>query len=281
VKRAIVIVILLFGLSRASFAVILFCIDAPHDSADALCKICGRPELKPLHAAYDDLIETRIFPRKADDFAKGFGPPIATVSNRCGVGLKRPTDRVLPIFASGDLMVSGLSATNDRSHTDIHAVGDIGYVEFYYGWDGKSVLNAVIYFRTDTKFVALTSANDYGKRLKWEKARFDALEKWLNEHLPKQIDLGVVEVSPTKPRRLDLGGGSVCVLTASILMIPNSTKLCYKVDITKDNPGRQGQPEFLQQKTINRPDESIGFKIDGKFFRLTPKLVEQFIQPSI
>jgi hypothetical protein len=83
------------------------------------------------------------------------------------------------------MMVSGLHTGNpvsDRSHTDLHAVGDIGYVELYYQLNGESVQTAAIYFRADNKFVPLKSTNDFSKRLDWDKGKFEALKNWLDAH---------------------------------------------------------------------------------------------------
>ena len=210
-KRTIAIAIMLCALCRASFAVILFVVEAPKDAVEARAGVCSRPELEPLHATYNDIIQTRLQPLKRDDVAKVFGPKIEAVENRTGSGLKLPTDLVLPIFAPAGgsnctgammMMVSGLVAQNDHSHTDLHAIGDIGYVEFYYQWDGNAIATALVYFRADDKFVPLTTTFDFAKRLEWERGKFDALKKWLDQHMPRLTELGLVEVSESSPRRL-------------------------------------------------------------------------------
>jgi hypothetical protein len=102
------------------------------------------------------------------------------------------------------VLVSGLGigGPQDKSHTDRHAVGDIGYVEFYSKLDGEKVQNAVIYFRADDKFVPLTSTNDFAKRLEWDKAKFDALNEWLDaHHVPVEDSKVPSPNAATKPTR--------------------------------------------------------------------------------
>jgi hypothetical protein len=36
------------------------------------------------------------------------------------------------------------------------------------------------------KVIPLKSTNDFAKRVEWEKPKFEALKKWLDEHLPKK-----------------------------------------------------------------------------------------------
>src|SRR5437764_10125435 len=110
-KRSIAVALLLGALCNASFAVIIFTIDAPQDELAARAWARSRPELKPLHAAYTNLIQTRLWPLKFGEMAKIFGPKLETATNwwgsatngvgeRSGPGLaQRPVDLVLPIFA--------------------------------------------------------------------------------------------------------------------------------------------------------------------------------------
>ena len=84
------------------------------------------------------------------------------------------------------LMVSGRHSndpTKNKSHTDLYAIGDIGYVEFYSKLDGERVQTAVIYFRADFVFTPLKSTNDFAARLAWEENKFDALQEWLDRRL--------------------------------------------------------------------------------------------------
>ena len=198
-KRTIAIATLLFALCSASFAVIRFNLVAPQDVREARKGVQDRPELKPFLDEYCAIIKARLFPLKLDDVAKTFGPKLATATNwweycgkRSGPELdQHPADLVLPIFVSQGMMVSGLHTGNpitDKSHTDLHAVGDIGYVEFYYQLNGESVQTAAIYFRADGKFVPLKSTNDFSKRLDWDKSKFDALKNWLDAHLVPATD---------------------------------------------------------------------------------------------
>ena len=110
-KRSIAVALLLGALCNASFAVIIFTIDAPQDELAARAWACSQSELKPLHAAYTNLIQTRFWPLKFSEMPKIFGPKLETATNwwgsgtngvgeRSGPGLaQRPADLVLPIFA--------------------------------------------------------------------------------------------------------------------------------------------------------------------------------------
>jgi hypothetical protein len=285
VKRTRAIAILLCGLCGRSFAVIHGLIDAPQDDGKARNGVWNRPGSKPLQAAYSEVIQKCLWPIKLDEAANIFGLKLDTATNwwgyaagkRSGPTLeKHPADLVLPIFAPGGLLLGGLHTGNpdrDKSHTDLYAVGDIGYVEFYSHLDGKKVQSAVIYFRADKKFVPLTSTNDFSKRLEWDKAKFDALKKWLDHHIA--TDLGEVEVSEARPSHIDLVGVAGCILRIQVLHAPNATNRSYRIGITKETPDPKGIELSCQSKSIERPGESFEFSMDGKFYRLTPKLVEQ------
>jgi hypothetical protein len=211
-KRNIAIAFFLCAFCGTSFAVILFTVDAPDDETSARVWACNRPESKTLHDDYTDIIKTHLWPLKFSKMAKIFGPKLDTATNwwgsgtngvgeRSGPGLDhRPADRVLPIFAAGGgtncggalmMMVSGLHSNDpaqNKSHTDLYAVGDIGYVEFYSHLNGEKVQTAVIYFRSDFAFIPLKSTNDFFARLEWEKNKFDALKEWFDGHLAPAYD---------------------------------------------------------------------------------------------
>jgi hypothetical protein len=196
-KRSVAVAILLCAFCGVSLAVIYFSIAAPQDDGETRTAISDRPELKFLASEYHDVLRTRLWPLKRDDIAKDFGPLLETATNWWGYGVaaggkrsgpelgQHPADLVLPIFVGTGMMVSGLHTgdpAKDKSHTDLHAIADIGYVEFYYQLDGESIQTAVIYFRADDKFVPLKSTNDLPKRLAWDKGKFDALKEWLDAH---------------------------------------------------------------------------------------------------
>jgi hypothetical protein len=201
-KRTIAIAVLLCALGSASSAAIRFDLDAPQDVRAARNAVQDRPELKPLFDEYRQLIRTRLFPLKLDEVAKIFGPKLDTATNWWGFdadasvkGLgpkldQHPADLVLPIFAPRGMMVSGLhheDPARNKSHTDLHAIGDVGYAEFYYQLNGESVQTAAIYFRSDAKFIPLKSTNDVSKRLEWDEAKFAALKTWFAAH-PVPVD---------------------------------------------------------------------------------------------
>jgi hypothetical protein len=207
-KQSIAVAVVVGALCNASFAVILFTIDAPQDEMAARAWACSRPEVKPLRVAYTNLVQTRLWPVKLGEMAKIFGPKLETATNWWGTSstngigehsgpalAHHPADLVLPMLATPGgtncggalmLMVSGLHSNDpakNKSHTDLYAVGDIGYVELYSHPDGEKVQTAVIYFRWDFAFIPLASTNDFSARLEWERNKFDALNEWFDGHL--------------------------------------------------------------------------------------------------
>jgi hypothetical protein len=197
--RKIVPTLVYFSLLSASLATIHFDLVAPQDLREARQGVQSRPELKPLLDEYCAIIKGCLLPLKLDDVAKTFGPKLDTATNwwgyyggRSGPELNHhPADLALPVFFPGGMMVSGLHTGNsvsDKSHADLHAIGDIGYVEFYYQLNGESVNNAAIYFRADDKFVPLKSINDFSKRLDWHEGKLNALKNWIDRHLVLATD---------------------------------------------------------------------------------------------
>jgi hypothetical protein len=222
-KRNIVIGLVLCAFCRVGLAVILFSIDAPEDDGETRARLGERPELRPLHAAYTNLIQRGLWPLKFSEMGRIFGPKLDTTTNWWGMGTNamgelpgpslghRPADVVLPIFASGGgtncggammMMVSGLHSNDpaqNKSHTDLYAVGDIGYVELYSHLDGEKVQTAVIYFRADEKFVPLRTTKDFAKGLEWEKGKFEALKAWLAaRHIPVEETPNAAATKATK-----------------------------------------------------------------------------------
>ena len=193
---------------------------------------------------------------------------------------------MIPTIATGEgshglfnLILSGVLIQPplvDKRHVDRHAIGDLGYVEFYYSWNGTNTEGAVIYLRADKQFVPLKSTNDFPKRLAWEKAKFTALNQWFDEHYP-HTDLGVVEVSTSGAHRIRLVGGKTIVVTAR--SIPPSGVILIDIakETTKEKETDKAQPVEFQFA----PGSPFSFSVDGKFFRLTPKLVDKLTKPNI
>jgi hypothetical protein len=262
-KRTIVTALLFGALSSTGPAVILGFIESPQDDLKVLggCNyICGHPELQPLLAEYNELLEVRIYPLRAlTNIVAFFGAKLD----------QRPADRAKPLFVPIMIGESGLtpSDTPDKRHVDFHAIGDIGYLEVHYSFDGVRIAACAIHFQTDDKFIPIKSMADFPKRLDWDRARFD-------EHLPKLKDLGVVEVSESSPSRVDLGADLACVIRTRVMHHPNVTNLWYSIDLATETSDSGEKEKSMQYKSIDRLGQSVGFSIDGKFYRLTPKLVQ-------
>ncbi len=248
-KRTIAIVILLCTLCSPGFAVILFVLDAPQDDRDARTAVWGRPELQTLVTEYSNFLRIRPWPGKLDDVARIFGPVLDTATNWVGRGGNgsgpklghHPADLVLPIFANQGMAVSGLTSVDpsrNKRHTDLHAIGDIGYVEFYYNLDGQSVQTRGVYFRADKNFVPLKSTNDFPKRLEWDKAKFEALKKWFDAHLAPGEETKKLIGQLGKPVGTELtiegtfeGGKNSWILVTKV----NGEELAAPVRIATDN----------------------------------------------
>jgi hypothetical protein len=284
VKPTIAIALLLSGLCRASFAqTCVFNIRAPdHDQDDHTAResVCGRAELKPLQDSYSEIIETRLLSLTSDMLPTIFGPKFP--SPRKGWRPADPADLVLPLFGHGNMFDGDISHMNKMilhgafniNGYDLYSVGNSGYIEFFEDGGGATAA-AVIYLRADDKFIPLKSTNDFSKRLEWDKAKFNALIKWLDEHEPKATELGVVMVSASSPSRVDLGGGTVCILHTKELDNPGETIRSYRIDLTTEaQDGKDNGNTYATHKDFSRPGQSWGFFIDGKLYRMTPILVE-------
>lgn len=151
-----------------------------------------REELKPLAAEYQQIITTRLKPLTSDQVTNVFGPKLESLRD---LNPHRLTNSVaLPLFAPDSVYLSGLLVTNDQSHADLYAVGDIGYIEFIYQWDGSmTYARIVLYFRPDASFVPLKTEHDLPRRLAWEKPKWQALKKWLDVHLPNPSKENVLQ----------------------------------------------------------------------------------------
>ena len=270
------------------FAPISIMFDNPKDNFAAIRDVQNRVELKPELAEYWSFIETRISPLAYDD-----------ITNSLGQQLDRlPDDNVAPFCISG-ITISGFHfGKNDKSHTDVYAIGDTGYLEVFYLADGASVYTAVIFLRTDDKFVPLQSTSDLARRQDWDKAKYELATQWLDRHLPKLTDLGVVKISSEAPSRIALGNGKTCLVTSQLLSASEMSNGTFRVVLALDttNAIERDQPQIFTRSAngndwlrdvlpstvehdqsavlaaISRPGPSISFKMAGNFYRLTPKL---------
>jgi len=151
----------------------------------------AHPELQSLTDDYNKVLQVQVGPLHMKDIDAFFGPKLEG----------KPDDRVKPLFVPMEIMESGLTPINENHrHVDFHAIGDIGYLEVHYGWDGESVATAVIYLRANDKFVPLKSTNDIPHREAWDKARFEVLKSWLDVHLPKPPNQSAKPTQATGPR---------------------------------------------------------------------------------
>jgi hypothetical protein len=149
----------------------------------------------------------------------------------------------------------------------MHAVGKLGYVEFYYGVDGEQVATAVLYHRADDASVPIQSAEDFQRRLDWDKGRFQEIKQWLDAHLPKMVDLGVVELMDHTPTPIHLGPGKDYLATVVV-----ESPTMFSLTLVADTPNAEDRDKSAIWRTIFRPNQPVSFSVDGSFYRLTPKL---------
>jgi hypothetical protein len=153
-------------------------IDTPQDNRDARLALTRRPELKDAAAALTKLFQTHQLQLDPAAANRIFGPVLA----------KEPADRVLPLFIPPIATRGGFVPIDQDSkpnyHIDYHPIGDLGYAQFFYNYDGRSVGAVLFYLRADKDFVPLKSTDDFAKRLAWETPRFALLRQWLEGHVP-------------------------------------------------------------------------------------------------
>jgi hypothetical protein len=253
---------LLCGESRA---VIISFVDSPLDSpriaGNCNSFTCDYPELQSSGQTYNELLQTRLFLLEQDEIQAIFGPILTN----------KPIDYVRPLFAPGSIGESGITVGENKRHTDYHAIGDIGYLEVHYGYNGESLATCYVYFRADKQFVPLKSTNDIPARNIWDRAQFAKVLSWLDNHMPKVTELGEVEVSLEKPTRIDLGTGVGCIVRTQDLHC-DTVPYWLSFDLEKDTPDAKRNYASAQLRSVSKTNEPVGFRIDGKYYRFTPRL---------
>ena len=269
-KKIVLTSFAILGICSSVFADIIAFLDTPNDDSVSVSKVLYRDELRPIQHEYGDIMVTRIWLLENDDVTNVFGPKLET----------KPDSYALPLFVPHEVsieplpnkLVDGTWQKTDWRDMDYYAVGNSGYVQFYYDLDNKARGVAALYLRTDDRFVPLQSTNDFARRLDWEKVKLSLVEKWLDDHLPKMTDLGVVEVSSNAPSRVALGNGKTCLITAQVLNTTEKNNDWFTMALTLDTTNAVERDESRNYKSVSQPGESIGFKMAGKTYRLTPKL---------
>ncbi len=283
-KNRIAAALILIASLNATFGTISTLLDYSKDSIDARLAVQDRTILKSMRAEYDDILSSRICLLKYDGVKNCFGRKLFWT----------PSDCALPLFAENAAAQTGFTTSPNKRHTDFNAIGDLGYVEIFYNSDGESIGDAAIYFRTDEQFVPLQSTNDYYKRVSWEMTKFNAMKEWLNQHLPKVKDLGTVEVTNTPPNsisrgggnRIDLGDGKICVIQIQPLtyspgflkfVLQAITNDYFSANLYLDSANSDGH---LKDLGVRVSPKSMGFVVDGQFYRLTLKHKQSSPEPA-
>lgn len=270
VKRSLAIQIeslcLFLATCCTAFGTIITPLDYSKDNIEARITVQGYAFEKSTRAEYDNLLR-QICLLRFDEVTSCFGNKLT----------QPPKDCVLPLFAGNASAKGGYTLDPDKSHTDFNAIGDLGYIEFFYNSDGESIGDAALYFRADDQFTPLQSTNDYRSRVAWETAKFSAVKNWLNEHLLKVKDLGTVEVtnSPSGSisrvgNRIEIGEGKTCVIDfrASPLITAQqaATNENFYVDLYL-SPTNSAE-QFLEIHSV-RSHKSVVFMVNGQFYRIT------------
>lgn len=281
-KKFVAIAGLLGALCGPGFAQLDFTPPGPNEDFTAWEDIYTRSELKALRSAYAELMRTRFHPLHPGDASRVFGPSLSSAQDWGGPADQQywpeidhhPVKLVLPMVGPKNMGVLSIQIVKpefNHYHRDLHAIGDLGYVRLYYQVDGETMNNAVIYFRVDDRFVPLKSIDDFSKRLEWEKAKFDALNKWLDQHLPI-VDLGVLQVSAYSTTRVVLADGSACLIEPRPTPSPTAPEL-HTIDVFKDMTNRAEKDRSRRTFSFNRPGMPFGFSLDGRLYRFIPTIV--------
>lgn len=290
----LLVVVFALAVSHRTSAVIILNLNTPQDDpmvrraligcgANATTPVSRCLIVQPLGEEYQRLIETRIWPLHRAEVAKYFGPALLTTTNWWkhdgdlgGFQIHRhPKDLVLPVYVPSGLMISGLHSTDpeaNKNHTDLHAIGKLGYIEIYYQNDGEGIQTAVLYSRANKRFVPLKSPGDFEERFEWDKAHFALIKKWFNQHLPRIKDLGTVEVMESAPTRVKLDRNRTCVIKTQINRHPDVTNDWYSLTLSLDPAEADSAKRQYVFRSVSRPNTPIGFAFDGDFFELMPKL---------
>jgi hypothetical protein len=177
VKRNVVAGLILLLLTRAGSGVVIWTLEAPGDDEKIRAAALDGPAVRAFRDRFNEIQERRLWPLDVSQIAAALGPKLDS----------RPERRVLPIFQSTCLALSGLYSIGqpDLKHVDFHRVGNIGYLELHYHQNGRKLETALLWFQPDSDFVPLKSLDDLTRRLDWELRKFELFQKWLDQHLPK------------------------------------------------------------------------------------------------
>jgi hypothetical protein len=254
--QPLLIAALLVCTSHLCFGAILEFFPTPQEDLMTQHQFSERKELKSAAAELFDLVENRINPLGRDGIDRILGPKLS----------EPPKDMALPFFAPDFFLVDGIEAPRKP---EFHALGDLGYIECFYQKYGNTndFLQWGWFHRIDNNFVPVRSADDFEKRLAWDKAKLAEIARWLDEHLPKFKDLGIVEVSASAPARIGLGNGKDCVITTRIGTVPASTNWYYHAIVTTDITKEIRKP-------LTKTNEVIGFSAAGDYYTATLRLTQ-------
>ncbi len=264
-RKSFLAFLFLFLFCKAALAPVFLPLGTPQDNLEVRRAVAKREELKGPFAEYYDLIQARFMPLKLANVERIFGPQVGT-----------PGDMILPIYVPSGIALSGLRPSNtpDRSHVGLYALGDIGCVEVFYGFDGERVAGVVFHHRAGRAvgpmkrgFVPLQSVADFEERLKWDLEQFQDIKKWLDDHLAKVTELGVIELSDHTPARVHLEDGEDYLVTAAVESFST-----FSVSVRVDCPNSRDWNGSGVRRQINRPNQSVVFPAAGKLYRLTPRL---------
>ncbi len=162
-------------------------VDAPQDDYGAFGGVNYDPEvvydneLVNRRNDYQDFLRWKMSLFTVDELTKQFGPRLE----------HRPSDMVcsLPMYSDYSTHL------RESRQTNVFALGTNGYLEVCVDEGSTTADSFVLFLRRDASFVAFKSAPDLQKRLAWEKPKLTAMTNWLEEHLPKPVDLGIVDFS--------------------------------------------------------------------------------------
>jgi hypothetical protein len=166
-NRGLLGILAIASLAGSACAVVTMSLSDEFDDSALIRSISQTEETKTARGEFNRFRET--FAKKQQlEIEKQLGKPRA----------KPPMIYALPVAEPRQLVTSGINllSKDSKRHTEFYPVDDIGAIEVWYGFDGKSVEAIVIYLKVDNAFPKLTEKN-LTERLAWDKDRFNQMLK--------------------------------------------------------------------------------------------------------
>ncbi len=177
--------------------VILDGFDTPQDDSKIRHSIQKRADVRRLIDEYNNVCRSYLLYLWSNELPATFGNKLKEM----------PKDFVLPVFQTDMILLNGMIDVSepDRRHEDVYALGNIGYVKFFFYQDGQTMETVGMCFRPDAMFVPLKSTASVSRRLEWDRRKWQLVQAWLKARLAKDLrqdELFELDISQGKSRAL-------------------------------------------------------------------------------